>query len=71
MIDLQPSDPPTFLSWIITSPTDIGGTLQIDIKFNKVRQIEVYYILTYYKYFAFVGRTEQQCFRLPDVWDTG
>jgi hypothetical protein len=36
ILDLKSSDIPTFLSWSILSPTDIGGTLQVDIKFNQV-----------------------------------
>lgn len=40
MLHLQPSDPPTLLSWTILSPTDLGGTLQIDIKFDKVWKFE-------------------------------
>ncbi|XP_046643981.1 transmembrane protein 8B-like [Daphnia pulicaria] len=35
ILDLKSSDIPTFLSWSILSPTDIGGTLQVDIKFNQ------------------------------------
>ena len=35
-LDLESGNIPTFLSWTILSPTDVGGTLQVDIKFNKV-----------------------------------
>ncbi len=42
MLHLQPSDPSTLLSWTIQSPTDLGGTLQIDIKFDKVWKYEDY-----------------------------
>lgn len=36
ILDLESSDIPSFLSWTILSPSDVGGTLQVDIKFNKV-----------------------------------
>ena len=42
MVDLQPSGPSTMLSWTILSPIDLGGTLQIDLKFNKVQNVKVY-----------------------------
>lgn len=35
-IDLGPSDLPTYFTWTVLSPIDVGGTLQVDIKFNKV-----------------------------------
>ena len=36
MIDLELNDPPKFFSWSVISPMDIGGTLQVDVKFDKV-----------------------------------
>lgn len=33
---LQPNDEPTFLSLAILSPTDLGGTLQVELSFEKV-----------------------------------
>ncbi len=36
ILDLESGNIPTFISWTILSPTDVGGTLQVDIKFNKV-----------------------------------
>ena len=41
MVDLQSSGPSTLLSWTILSPIDLGGTLQIDLKFNKVQNVKV------------------------------
>lgn len=35
-LNLQPSETPKLLSWKIMSPNDVGGTLQVSMKFNKV-----------------------------------
>lgn len=36
-INLGPTNLPTNLAWTVVSPIDVGGTLQVDIKFNKVK----------------------------------
>ncbi|XP_057371417.1 transmembrane protein 8B-like [Daphnia carinata] len=35
ILDLESNDLPTLLSWTTFSPVDIGGTLQVDIRFNE------------------------------------
>lgn len=35
-VQLNPIDPPVFLTWVVEAPLDVGGTLQIDLKLAKV-----------------------------------
>lgn len=35
-VSLQPDDPPVVFSWTVLSPTDVGGTLVVDVKVNQV-----------------------------------
>lgn len=36
-VDLLPNNLSSYWSWTVISPIDVGGTLQVDIKLNKVR----------------------------------
>jgi len=54
-VSFHPAAPPIFFSLSISSPTDVGGTLQIELKLEKVKLVtyEIYYIkLLHTHYFS-------------------
>lgn len=36
ILNLHSDDPPTYLSWLVTFPADIGGTLSVEMKLDQV-----------------------------------
>ena len=37
-VTLNPGDPPVNFEWIVVSPTDVGGTLVVDVNLEKVKK---------------------------------
>lgn len=65
-VNLRPGDDPVIYSFTILTPTDVGGTLVVDVKFNEVLTCFFYSKVNFLneEVFCFLEPNQFYCYRM-------